>query len=785
MVGETLLHYQVLSKLGEGGMGEVYLAVDTKLERQVALKVLPQGMATNPRRWERFVREARAVAALNHPNIVTIFAVEEAGGRHFFAMELVEGDTLERAIPREGMELDRFFAVAAPMLDALATAHRQGILHRDLKPENVMLSRDGRVKILDFGVAKTIAAHQKTDVAGEAAQRGITEEGAVLGTARYMSPEQARGEAVDQRSDLFSLGIIFFEMATGSYPFRGRSTVEILSSILRDEAPFVNTLRRTLPRALGVVVNRLLQKHPNLRYASAEEVWRDLAAIQGQLVATPASQPQTITVEQPTARARGGERRTGTRSGTSGAVVASLAVLPLTDLGGGPDYFVEGLTEELITALAKVSTLRVISRQSVMRYRGSDKLLPEIARELGVDHVLEGSVMRAGDRVRISVQLVRAEPEQHLWAERYERDIGDVLAVQSEVARAVMAEIQGKLTTGDEARFAPGTPVSPAVLEAYLKGRHYWNKRTVDNLQKAVTCFQEAIDADPTHAPSYSGLADALAILGQLRPAFGIAARAKGAARKALEIDPGLADAHVSLGFVSYFYDWEWAQAEAELRRGIELAPNNANAHHWYWSLLLVTGRPDQALREIRRAVQLDPLSPVIATNHAVHFWFQRDYNRALTELGKALELEPTFFSSNLALWRVRELRGEHDAAATALGTALRSAGHGDVAATLEQTQATHGAGLPGYEAAMRATADLLVAQGTSRVPLEAVAWMYLACGQRSRALELVEEAFEKRRPGMVWLAAPDWDPLASEPRFRELIELVGLSPQAGQQNAP
>ncbi|HXT52337.1 MAG TPA: protein kinase [Thermoanaerobaculia bacterium] len=768
MIGQTLLHYQVLSKIGEGGMGEVFLALDTKLERQVALKVLPEELAGNSRRWQRFVREARAIAALNHPNIITIYAVEEAAGRHFFAMELVEGETLERIIPRNGLELERFFSIATPLVDALAAAHRQGILHRDLKPDNVMVARDGRVKVLDFGVAKTMGDQDKTEAAGPA-RRALTEEGSVLGTARYMSPEQACGEAVDARTDIFSLGIVLFEMATGGYPFHGRTAPEVLSSILRDEPPMAHALRRDLPGRLGALIHRCLQKTVELRYGSAEELGRDLDAVRREAAAAPTHHGLERTVAEPMARVRVGERL-GT--GPSSAGVPSLAVLPLSDLGGGPDYFVAGLTEELITSLATMASLRIISRQSVMRYRGSDKALPEIAHELGVGHVLQGSVLRVGDRVRISLQLVRADPEEHLWADRYERDVGDVLSVQSEVARAVATEIRGKLTISDEAKLVPARPVTPEVLDAYLKGRFYLNKRTKESPEKALACFQKAVDEDPLHAPSHAGMADALAIIGHRSPMPQLALRARAAARQALALEPSLAEAHSSLGFVSYFYDWDWSGAERELKRAIEIAPNQSNAHHWYWSLLLTTGRREEAWRELRAALRLDPLSPIIMTNVGLHHHLCRDYRRAITELHRTLELEPDFPWASSCLWRAHELLGEQGEAMQSLTAALRALGRNDVATTLDRTYPEQG-----YAAAAAAAADELMATGSSPVPMESVAWLYLAAGRRDRAMSLVEEAFAKRTPLIVWLAvAPDWDPLRDEPRFRELLGSVGLS---------
>lgn len=774
MIGQSLLHYRILSKLGEGGMGQVYLALDTKLERQVALKVLPEELATNPRRWERFAREAKAVAALNHPNIVTIYAVEEDAGRHFFAMELVDGQTVEDLITREGMSLDSFFDIALPLVDALGAAHRAGILHRDLKPENVMVGREGRVKVLDFGVAKAIRTERSSE-SGDG-KRQLTEEGAILGTARYMSPEQACGEPVDHRSDVFALGLVLFEMATGAYPFHGRNAVEVLSAILRDEPPLASAVRPELPNRLGAIIHRCLQKPPDLRYASAAELLRDLGALRADLAVSHKHDGLQHTLAEPVARRRAAERLSGSggQSVTRPPPSPALAVLPLTDLAGQPDYFVEGLTGELIAAVAKVGSLRVISRQSVMRYRGSTKLLPEIAREIGVDHVLEGSVLRAGGRVRISLQLIRAEPEEHLWAEHYDRDLGDALTIQSEVARAVAAEIRVKLTSSDEERLQPSRPVAPGVLEAYLKGRHHWSKRTLEGLEKAVACFQEAIAADPLHAPSYAGLADSWALMGQRRPPAGFTARAKAAARKALELDPMLAEAHSSLGFLSFFFDWDWAGAEVEFRRALELSPNNANAHHWYWTLLTSTRRQDEARREILRALELDPLSAVIVTNYGTHHYLRRDYERAIRQFHKALDLEPGFFVAQLCLWRAHEKLGEEASAASALAAALVSLGCAEAAATIDRLVPTKG-----YGPALEAAADQLLATGSPPLFHDPLAWMYLANGRRDRALTLLQEAFEKRLPAVLLMSvAPDWDSLGDEPRFHELIASVGLPPR-------
>ena len=749
-------------------MGEVYLALDTKLQRQVALKLLPPEIADQSRRWERFVRETRAVAALNHPNIVTIYAVEEADGKHFFTMELVSGETLDRLIPPRGLPLGRFFEIAVPLAGALAAAHASGITHRDLKPENVMVTREGRVKVLDFGMAK------RSDAAAEGESLGtLTEEGTVVGTARYMSPEQASGQALDHRTDIFSLGIVLFEMATGSYPFRGRNSIQVLSSILRDTAPRPTELRQGLPSRVGALIERCLEKEPEDRPQSAEELRAQLEELRSEPESPADLSPDVIhTWAEPIVRPKSlSPTYSSGRSTSVPGAMPALAILPLTDLSGQPDYFVEGLTEELITSVAKIRSLRVISRQSAMRYRGSTKLLPDIARELGVDHVLEGTVMRAGDRVRISLQLLRADPEQHLWAERYDRDLGDVLALQSEVALAVAGEIEVKLSAQEERLLGAARTVAPEVLEAYLEGRHHWGKRSADGLERALSCFQRAIAADPTYAPAHAGLADSLALLGQQKSIPGVGVRARAAARQALALDQGIGEAHASLGFVSYFYDWDWETAESELRRALELTPNLVNGHHWLWALLAALRRFDEARRAIRRARELDPLAPIVVNNVGVHYFVTGEPDRAAVEMRRALELEPGFLAAHLGLWQVYQSMGDSPAATRELASALRVMGQQEPAGSLERR-----VGELGYGAAMEALADDLQRVSGATPPLEALAWMYLANDNRMKALGLLQKALERRSSAVVWLGvAPGWVPLRAEKRYWEVLEQLRL----------
>ena len=536
-------------------MGEVYRARDSKLGRDVAIKVLPEDVAQDPERLARFEREARSLAALNHPGIVTIYAVEQSGETRFLAMELVEGDSLDTLIAPGGFSLPRFFEVAVPLADALSAAHERGIVHRDLKPANVMVTREGRVKVLDFGLAKLEAPDSGANATDmETASRAeLTGEGKVFGTVAYMSPEQARGGRIDARSDVFSLGVVLYQMLTGERPFKGNASADLISSILRDQPPPVAEVRPDLPPHLSRILRRCLEKDPRDRYQTSRDVYNELKDLRMETSSAPKSEagggtrPPSGVVPAAAARdtTRTGApapwrrrawtagivaillasalyvaRRSGVWPAPSRApeaaaephVIRSIAVLPLDNYSGdsNQDYFAEGMTDELTADLATISQLRVISRGSVMQFKGKSRPpTPEIARMLNVDAIVEGSVLRAGDKVRITAQLIDARADRHLWAKSFERSSRDVLALQDELASAIAREIHVQLTPAEQSRLASARRVTPEAYDAYLKGRYYFNRPSDENLTKAIALFEEAVQLDPKYAPAFSGLSDA------------------------------------------------------------------------------------------------------------------------------------------------------------------------------------------------------------------------------------------------------------------------------------
>ncbi len=751
--GNRLGPYEILAPLGAGGMGEVYRARDSKLGREVAIKVLPEEVAGNPERLARFEREAKLLASLNHPHICTIFEVGTAGAQSYLVLELIAGRPLDSLIPRDGLPVETVLRLGAQIADALAHAHQRGVLHRDLKAANVVVSAEGRAKVLDLGLAAHTRAGMAEDPTLTAA--AATAAGAVVGTLHYLSPEALRGEPADARSDLWALGVLLYEMATGERPFAGHTVFEVTSAILRElPAP----LPPRVPPGLRTAIQRCLAKEPSLRYQHAGELRAALEATQSAAAAAPASR-------RPAPPSRAG-RRVGR--------ISSVAVLPLDNLSGDPtqDYFADGMTEALIASLAKVASLRVISRTTAMQYKGVRKPLPEIARELRVDAVVEGAVVRSGERVRITAQLIQASTDRHLWAETYERDLSDVLALQGEVTRAIVDEIQVQLTPQEKAGLTTTRRIQPEAYEAYLKGRYAWNRRTHEDLKRAIGHFQRAIDIDPTYALAHAGLADSYNVLGfwgVLPPAECFPA-ALAAATRAVDLGEP-AEAHVSLAYAHLHYRWDFAESARHFAEAIRLSPNYPTAHHWYALHLSSLGRLDEAIAEMRRAEELDPLSLIVRVGTAWVLYFARRYAEARRHAAEVLELNPEFWPAHYVLGMAYGQEGQWAQAVVELErTAALFPDHPNNLATLGYAYA----GASREEDARRALAQLMdLAQRRYVRPFD-LALIHLGLGEKDRAIEWLEAAYREGGNWMNYLRVePQFDRLRGDPRFADLLRRI------------
>ena len=792
-VGRTLAHYRITAALGAGGMGEVYRATDTKLGRDVALKVLPAEMAASPERLERFRREAKALAALDHPGVVGVYSVEEADGVHFLTMQLVEGESLDRLIPEGGLPVDRILEIAKALADALAAAHDKGIVHRDLKPANVMVTQDGRVKVLDFGLARMSPAGEPADSA--LPTEAQTREGVVMGTVPYMSPEQVSGKPLDHRTDVFSLGVLLYEMASGRRPFQGASSAELASAILRDAPPALTTLRAALPEELTRIVTRCLEKDPGARFQGMRDVRAALASAPAEGHPPPPGRgPGRRRHALPIAGAvlilAAGAAYLGTRSGllrlaprAGGDAVApgairSIAVLPLDNYSGdaGQDYFAEGMTDELTTQLATISRLRVISRGSAMQFRGASRPpTPEIAKALDVDAIVEGSVLRSGERVRITAQLIDARADRHLWARSFERSARDVLALQGELASAIAREIHAELTPAEESRLASAPRIAPEAYDAYLRGRYFFNRPSDENLQKAIARFEEAIALEPGFAPAHSGLSDAYLWAGynegfltasEARP------RAKAAAVRAIELDDASAEAHTSLANFKLWYEYDWKGSEAAFRRALELNPSYAYARDQFGMGLAFQGRLEEAIAEGKRAAELDPLSPQIPLDATLAFVWKGEYGAARQLVGRASELDPTFFMGPFMAGWIELQAGRVEDAVARFQKAEAMGAPAFVAAWLAYA---HGAS--GDRARAAAGLEALKEKSLRGTPTAFnLALVHLGLGDHARALSELERAHATDSEWLGWLGLDrTFDPLRSEPRFAALVRKVGL----------
>jgi serine/threonine-protein kinase len=818
--------YEIRSLIGAGGMGEVYLAQDTSLNRRVALKVLPAEVASNQDRMRRFKQEATSAASLNHPNIAHIYEVGQSGDLNFIAMEYIDGTTLRGKIHREHEDLSKLLRVLQHVAEGLAKAHDAGIIHRDLKPENIMITSDGHAKVLDFGLAKLVEPPTTTDSVPSGEEPTILQQhstpGLILGTMGYMSPEQAQGKTkgIDHRSDIFSFGCILFEAITGQRPFTGTDHIEILNKLIREPAPLVSTLNPDAPADLQRIVRRCLAKDPDERYQNIKDIAIELKEVRRDmldsgiessvpLISSASSEAQTIRMESQRATAESSTPSThasfivdglkrhktaailgalliliaatafGIRSylhaRSTEVAVESIAVIPFVNQNKDPDdeWISDGLTESIINNLTQLPNLKVIARSSVFRYKGTDPFA--VGQKLGVRAVLTGRITQRGDTMLISAELIDIRDNKQLWGEQYERRLADMLSVQREIAREITNNLRPTLSGVEQSRMNKQMTANSEAYELYLKGRFYWNKRTPSDLQKAISFFEQAVEKDPNYAMAYTGVADSYALLTayttesprQLMP------KAKEAALKALALDDNLAEAHASLGQITAYYDYDFTTAEREYRRAIELNPNYAPAHQWLAEHLAAMRRNDEALDEIRRALELDPVSVIMNRIYADILVDGRKYDEAIRQYQRAIDLDPNFPTSHYFLGRAYEAKGMYD---DAVKSYTRSAELGAVLKdVLVKTNDVYKKS--GWKAYVQFNLDQLVVNAPQRrfSPF-VIATFYAKLGQDDEALRWLEKGYEERDFRMTLVSvAFEFDRLRSDPRFRELVRRMGL----------
>ncbi len=789
--GTRLGPYEILAPLGAGGMGEVYRARDTRLGREVAIKVLPHSFSRDADRLRRFEQEARSASALNHPNILTVHDVGESAGSQYVVSELLEGETLRERLVAGALSVRKAVDYAVQIAGGLGAAHEKGIVHRDLKPENLFVTADGRVKILDFGLAKLAeGSPEQAQTAAPTQARG-TEPGVVMGTVGYMSPEQVRGQPADSRSDIFAFGAVLYEMLTGRRAFRGPSAADTMSAILKEEPPDAGRGNPEVTPALDRIVRRCLEKSPAERFHSV----RDLAFALSESTSVPAlaALPGAPAGRRRVLRAglvagggllallalllaaNVGGLRDRLRPVKPGRI-RSLAVLPLQNFSRDPEqeYFADGMTEELITDLAQIGSLRVISRTSVMGYKATTKPLRQIGRELGVDGIIEGSVQRAGNRVRITAQLIDAASDRHLWAKSYERDLTDVLSLQSEVAQAVAQEVRAAVTPEEKARLVRARPVDPDVHELYLRGRQHVNMGVESELRAAISLFEQALAKDPRDARCWAGLSDAWVGLSDFYvPPLEAMPKAREAAEKALQLDDSLAEAHASLGAVHMFFDWKWAEAESELRRAVELSPGYAVARDFQGQLQAALGRSTWTA-DSGLARELDPLSPLVHQDFGWNAMLSRDPDAAIPALKRAIEIEPTFGLAHATLGVVLVQKGLRSEAIAEARKAPEVDHSPLVMATSGGVQA-----MAGDSAGARETLNRLEEIRKTRYvcPYE-VAVIHIYLGEKEEAIRSLEMGYRVRSACMPYTKVdPRLDPIRSDPRFAELLRRLAFPP--------
>ena len=811
--GTSFAHYRIVRKIGAGGMGEVYLAEDTKLDRRVALKILPSKFAEDKDRMSRFVREAKSASALNHPNIITIYEINEVKDTHFIATEFVDGKTLNEYAGGDSLKLDSALDVVTQIASALDAAHTAGIIHRDIKPDNVMIRPDGLVKLLDFGIAK-LAADNFSNEFGAADATTIkisTAPGIIIGTADYMSPEQARGKTVDARTDVFSFGVMLYELLAGKRPFRGENTLDIIGAILhREPAPLKNF---QMPDELRKIVEKCLQKDRAERYQTLPDLLTDLKDVRRNLELANLSESilpfsaesptrslksKLVTADQGRQTAKAttissnnrkyffggavlillvafagfGIRYFYTRSSGASLAIESIAVLPFVNESENNEveYLSDGMTESLINSLSQLPRLAVKARSSVFRYKGKDVTPQQIGSELNVQAILSGRVIERDGKLTLYLELVEAVTGNRIWGERYDRKLTDLVALQNEIAYDVSNKLKTKLSGAEQNTLAKNYTENTEAYRLYLQGRFYWNKRTAKDLLKSIEYFEQAITIDPNYALAYAGLADSYALLSPYLAATPAESmpKARQAAVKALALDDQLVEAHTALGLILNTYDYDFAGAEREFKRAVEINPNYATAHQFYGELLMYLGRRAESDAEFRRALEIDPLSLIINRQYGESLIYARRYEESIVQLKKTLDLDTSFVVAHVSLSLAYQLTGRYAETIEEFAKFEEMIGENRNAAIIRQSFARGG-----FEGFLRTVTG---ENRLSNTTAHSMATWYAKLGEKDKAFEELNKAYENREYYIVLLKVdPRFDDLRSDARFAALLRRIGF----------
>ena len=789
MIGETVGHYRVLQKLGGGGMGVVYEAEDLKLGRRVALKFLPEELAHDPQALERFRREARSASSLNHSNICTIHDISEENGRSFIAMEFMAGQTLKQRLMAGPIPLEELLEVATQIADALDAAHSEGIVHRDIKPANIFITKRGQAKVLDFGLAKLTGNQPHSSPEGATMDGNLTSPGMAVGTVAYMSPEQARGEELDKRSDLFSFGAVLYEMCTGKMAFSGNTSAVIFDAILRKSPTSPVRINPELPVELEYIINKALEKDRSLRYQNAADILADLKRLRRN-----SSSTQVQAVREPVSGA--GQKLVWAY--LAGAVVlllalagfawwrlqggqqiSSIAVMPFVNGSNdaNAEYLSDGITEGLINNLSQLPSVVVIPRASVFHYKGHEIDPEAVARDLKVQGVITGRIVQRGDQLVISAELIDARSNRNVWGDQYDRKLSDVLTVQQDIASAISSHLRERLSGQSAAKPTQrGGTENPEAYQSYLKGRYYWERRSPESLEKSKDYFSEAIARDPGYAMAYVGLADYYNVVTDYSPipASEAAPKARAAAEKALAIDDSLPEAHNAMAG-AYWSLLKFGESEREFQRTLQLNPNYSNAHHWYGLLLCWTARCGEGLPHLRRAVELDPLNLQYNANLGQGLAVDKQFDAAIEQLKKTLEMDPNFFNAHNQLRSAYRDMGKYDLWLQEWGKSAAISGDQEDATNVKEVARVYAES--GYAAAAKRSAELQEQLAKRHyIDPSIVGYEYAYTGNKEQTFAWLQKAAAERSSSLqlIKIIRP-LDPWRTDPRYEAIVKGMGL----------